>query len=192
MSDHHIQLTMLIVQTLGVIGLVVYCVETYKIRKASQDQVRTSQKLIKASLDQVEGSLKPCIAFDAQLRDGADAILRMHGAVGNLIVEADGGNYVIRNIGNGPALNLKYFFTRPNAAQPDGPVAERDWRYLPAVLATQRATLVESLGYFNAVHVATFEYKSIGGRRYRSTISLDHHVITAFSFEEIESAVAVA
>ena len=46
---------MLIVQTLGAIGLFVYCIETYRIRKASQDQVRASQELIKAAMDQVEG-----------------------------------------------------------------------------------------------------------------------------------------
>lgn len=170
---------MLIVQALGVIGLAIYCVETYRIRKASQDQVTTSQRLLQAAMDQVEGSSKPCIAFTAQLRDGADAILDMHGAVGNLIVLPDQGSHVIWNIGNGPALNIKYFFTRGNA--------QRDWRYLPAVIATQRATLVETLGGYNQEHVATFEYESIGGRNYRSTISLNHHVITAFSFEEIRN-----
>jgi hypothetical protein len=183
MSDHCIQLLMLIVQTLGVIGLGIYCFETYKIRKASQDQVAASQRIIQAAMEQVEGLSKPCIAFSAQLRDGADAILQMHGAVGNLIVLPDGGSYQIQNIGNGPALNLKYFFARDND--------ERDWRYLPAVLVTQRATLVETLGGYNAEHVATFEYESIGGRKYRSTISLNHHVITAFNFEEILFHVAV-
>jgi len=178
MSDHCIQLTMLIVQMLAVIGLAIYCVETYRIRKASQDQVTASQKLIQAAMDQVEGSLKPCIAFVARLRDAADAILEMHGAVGNLIVDPDQGSYVIHNIGNGAALNLRYFFTRPNVAEPD-------WRYLQAVLVAQRATLVETLGGYNAEHVATFEYESIGGRKYRSTISLNHHVITAFNFEEV-------
>jgi hypothetical protein len=169
---------MLIVQTLGVIGLAVYCIETYRIRKASQDQVTASQKIIRAAVDQVEGLSKPCIAFSARLRDASDAILEMHGAVGNLVVNPDGGSYVIHNIGNGPALNLRYFFTRPGLAEPD-------WRYLPAVLATARVTLIASLGLYHAEHVATFEYESIGGRKYRSTISLNHHVITAFVFEEI-------
>ncbi len=182
MSDHCIQLLMLIVQALGVIGLAIYCIETYRIRKASQDQVTASQELIKASIDQVEGSLKPCIAFAARLREDADAILEMHGAVGNLIVDPDQGSYRIHNIGNGAALNIRYFITRaPDAAQPN-------WRYLPAILATGRATLVETLAGYNAEHVATFEYESIGGRKYRSTISVNHHVITAFNFEEIKPA----
>jgi hypothetical protein len=177
MSDHHIQLLMLIVQTLGVIGLGYYCFETYKIRKASQDQVTASQRIIQAAMDQVEGSLKPCLAFAARPRQGEEVILEMDEAVGNQIVQPEGGRYIIDNIGNGAALNLRYFFTRPNVAQP--------WRYLPAVLAAGRATLVETLNLYNAEHVATFEYASIGGRKYRSTISLNRHVITAFSFEEI-------
>ena len=178
MSDHCIQFLMLIVQTLGVLGLAVYCFETYKIRKTSQEQVTISQRVIQAAMEQVEGLSKPCIAFSARLRDGGDAMLEMHGAVGNLIANPDGGSYVIQNIGNGPAMNLKYVFTRPDVAQPD-------WRYVPALLAGQRVTLVETLGLYNAEHVATFEYESIGGRKYRSTITLNHHVITGFNFEEI-------
>jgi hypothetical protein len=178
MSDHCIQLTTLIVQTLGVVGLAIYCFETYQIRKASQNQVSASQKLIKAALDQVEGTLKPCITLAARLREAEDVILEMHEAVGNLVAQADAGSYILHNIGSGAALNIRYSFTRPNVANPG-------WRYLPAVLASSRAALVETLGLFDDEHVATFEYESIGGRRYRSTVNLNHHVITAFRFEEI-------
>src|SRR4030081_3795544 len=98
MSDRCIQFLMLIVQSLALIGLAIYCLETYKIRRAS--------------IDQIESQAKPCITFWAQLRDGADAILAMHGATGNLVVQPDGGSYVIQNLGNGLALNLKYHITR--------------------------------------------------------------------------------
>ena len=170
---------MLVVQTLGIIGLGIYCVETYKIRKASQEQVTASQKIIKAARDQAEGSLRPCITFGARLRDETDAILEMDGAVGNLVVQPDQGKYVIHNGGNGAALNIRYFFTRPDVADPD-------WRYLPTLFATHRVVLIETLTFFNNEHVATFEYESMGGRLYRSTLSLNHHIITAFRFEEIE------
>jgi hypothetical protein len=132
-------------------------------------------------MDQVEGASKPSIAFAARLRDATDVILEMDRAVGNLIVQPDQGNYVIHNIGNGAALNLRYFITRNEVAEPR-------WRYLPALLAGQSATLVETLGGYNAEHAATFEYESLGARRYRSTITLNHHVITAFKFEEIKPA----
>ena len=105
MSDHHIQLAMLMVQALALVGLFLYCAETYKMRKASQE-------LLQASMDQVEGLSKPCITFRAELREGADAILEIHGAKGNLVARPDGGSYVIHNLGNGMALNLPYYFTR--------------------------------------------------------------------------------
>jgi hypothetical protein len=184
MSDHCIQVLTLVVQSLGILGLFIYCIETYKIRKASQNQVETSQKLIQASMDQVEGLSKPCVIFWAELRDGADAILEMHGAAGNLVARPDQGSYVIHNIGNGAALNLRYYMSRNNPDL-DMPNARR-WRYLPAVLATARATLVETLGGYNAEHEATFEYESLGGRKYRSIIALNHHVITAFRFGEVK------
>ncbi len=183
MSDHHIQLLMLVVQAAALIGLVVYCRETIKIRQASENQVKLSQGLFKSSMDQVEALSRPCITFLAELRDGADAILEMHGAAGSLVARPDQGSYVIHNIGNGVALNLKYYITRgvPEFDQPN----IRGMRYMPAIPATARVTLVETLGGYNAEHDATFEYESIGGRKYRSTVKLNHHVITEFVFEEV-------
>ena len=160
---------MLIVQSLALIGLAIYCLETYKIRRAS--------------MDQIESQAKPCITFWAQLRDGADAILAMHGATGNLVVQPNGGSYVVQNLGSGLALNLKYHITRDSPAL--GEANQREWRYIPTIAPSARATLVETLGGYNGEHEATFQYESIGGRKYRSTISLNHHVITAFKFEEI-------
>ena len=183
MSDHHIQLGMFIVQALALLGLTVYCIETFRIRKASQAQVGASQKLLQSSLNQIEGMAKPCIAFWAELRDGADVILQMDGAAGNLVARLDGGSYVIHNIGNGVALNLEYYITRNNpefdAPQNRGP------RYIPTIPAAAKVALVETAGYYNAEHEATFEYGSIGSRRYRSTITLNNRVITSFKFEEV-------
>ena len=183
MSDHHIQLGMLVVQALALIGLAIYCIETRRIRKVSQAQVEVSQQLFRSSLDQVEGMSKPCIVFWAELRDGADVILEMDGAVGNLIARPDQGSYVILNIGNGVALNLTYYITR-NDPRLDAP-ERRATRYMPALSATAKAALVETVGHYNREHIATFEYESIGGRKYRSTITLNNRVITSFRFEEI-------
>ena len=135
-------------------------------------------------MDQAEGSLKPCIIFAAELRDGGDTILEMHGAIGNLVVSPEGGHLCLENIGSGAALNVRYFFTRPNGA-------DRHWRYLPTMAATGRTTLVESVRLLDKEHVATFEYETMGGRKYRSTIGLNHLVITAFSFEEIKNTATV-
>lgn len=84
MSDNHIQLLMLVVQTLALIGLFAYCVETHRMRKAAQNQ-------LKNSTDQLESYSKPCITFWSELREGEDVILQIHGATGNLVARPDGG-----------------------------------------------------------------------------------------------------
>jgi len=173
---------MLGVQILTLFALIWYAIETMKIRKAAQRQVQTSLDLIRAATAQVEGMSKPCLTFWGDLRDGADAILEMNGAIGNIVARADAGNYVIQNIGNGVALNVQYRFTRPN----DNPDRPQNMRYVPNILPNVRVALVEPLGGYDAEHDVTFDYESIGGRRYRTTIHLNHHVITAFVFEEVE------
>ncbi|MGO9124715.1 MAG: hypothetical protein ACLP6G_07475 [Terriglobales bacterium] len=176
-----IQVATLCLQVLALIGLFWYVIETMRIRKAAQHQVETSLDLITAATAQVEGMSKPCLTFWGDLRDGADAILEMHGAVGNIVARADQGSYVVQNIGNGVALNVRYHFTKPN----DDPNRQRDMRYVPNLLPTGRVTLVETLGGYNAEHEVTFNYESIGGRKYRTAIQLNHHVITAFVFEDV-------
>jgi hypothetical protein len=166
-----IQIATLCVQILALFGLVWYVIETSRIREASQRQIVISQ-------NQVEGMSKPCLTLWGGLRDAADAILQMDGAVGNIVAATDGGSYVVLNIGNGVALNVRYRFTRPNQG-------ERELRYIPHLAPTARATLVETWGGYNAEHEATFDYESISGRKYRTTIHLNHHVITSFDFEEV-------
>lgn len=183
MSEHSIQLLTLVLQVVAVIGLFVYCIETYKIRSASQNQVRVSQRLLQSSLDQIEGMSKPCVTFWAELREGQDVILEMHGAAGNLVARPDAGSYVIQNIGNGVALNLRYYIARGNP-EFDAPERRRR-RYIPALQASAKVALVETVGHYNAEHEATFAYESIGGRKYRTTITLNNRVITSFRFQEI-------
>ncbi len=178
--NNWIQDATLAVQALALLGLTWYAIETMKIRQAAQRQVETSLDLIRAATDQVEGMSKPCLTFWGDLRDGADAILGMHGAAGSIVARADQGGYVALNIGNGVALNIQYRFTRAT----DDPARPRDMRYVPNIMPTQRVTLVETLGGYNGEHEVTFYYESIGGRRYRTTIRLNHHVITRFAFGE--------
>src|ERR1035437_8710009 len=107
-----VQWLMFTVQFLGLIGLALYTWETHKTRKASQDQVRVSQGLIAAAMDQVEGLSKPCLTLWSGLRDGTDAIQETGGAVGNTVARGDEGSFVLQNIGNGIALNVRYQFVR--------------------------------------------------------------------------------
>ena len=87
----------------------------------------------------------------------------------------------MQNIGNGVALNVEYHFTRPNEI----PAHPPDARYIPHISPMGRVRLVETIGGYNAEHNVTFDYQSISGRKYRTTIHLIHRVITSFSFEEI-------
>lgn len=160
---------MFVVQAAALVGLIIYAIETYRMRRASQGTL--------------EAMAKPCITFWAELRNPEDVILDMDGATGNLVARPDGGSYVIHNLGNGLALNLRYYITRNNP-ELDAP-ANRRWRYIPTIPTGAKVTLVETVGGFGAQHEATFEYESIGGRKYRSTITLNHRVITSFKFEEI-------
>jgi len=73
---------------------------------------------------------------------------------------------------------VQYSFTRL-ANDPNRP------RYVPNIMPTAKVTLVETLGGYNAEHEVTFDYESIGGRKYRTTIHLNQHVITAFVFKEL-------
>jgi hypothetical protein len=191
MSDHHIQLGLFVAAAVGCgVGLITfgvlvwYAMETYKLRKAAEEQVKISQDVINAAMDQVEGLSKPCLAFLGVLRDGADTILDMHGATGNITAAAYDGRYVIQNIGNGVALNVQYHFPRLS----DDPARPRSFRYIPNLMATEKRTLVETLTGYNQIHEVILDYESIGGRRYRSTLVLNHNVITSFLFEEIKQS----
>ena len=52
MSDHHIQLGLFIVGVVGLLGLFIYCIETWKLRIAAEKQIEISQNLIAAAVDQ--------------------------------------------------------------------------------------------------------------------------------------------
>jgi hypothetical protein len=167
MTDNHIQLMILFVQALTLISLIVYCVQTFKLRKTAQEQV--------------EGMSKPCLIFLGELRDGADAILETHGATGNVVARGDQGSYVVQNIGSGVALKVHYCFSR-NTDRIDQP---RSFLHVPYILPSAKISLVETLGGYCEQHEVTLYYESISGREYLSTIQLNNHVITSFAFAEV-------
>jgi hypothetical protein len=171
---------MLLVQALALVGLVWYTFETYRLRKSSERQVEISQDLINAAMAQVEGLSKPCLILLPDLRDGADTILEMHGAVGSTRVGRDQGRFVVRNIGNGVALNVSYRMERLEGALPV------ETRYIHTVPATEKVTMIETLNHYDREVLVVFEYESIGKRRYRSTIDMNHHVLTKFRFMELD------
>jgi hypothetical protein len=180
-----VQILMLVIQFFALAGLIWYTVVTRGIRKSSQDQVRVSQELIKVAMDQVEGLSKPCLTLYSGLRDGADAILAMGGAVGNTVARGDQGSFVLQNVGNGIALNVSYQFLRV----PREEIARQHHRrYVQHILAAQKVTMPEPMTAYGGDWELHIEYLSIGGRKYRSivTISGPDHTLTALHFARVE------
>lgn len=183
MTDHHIQLWMLIVQLFAFIGLGIYVLETRRLRKASQDQIRISQDLIKAAMDQVEGLSKPCLTLWSELRDQKDAILELSGARSSVRARDDQGDLVTLNIGNGFAMNVNYRFT---ATPPTVDARSHHVRYIPNIMATAKITMVEPMSAYVGLWTLTMHYDSIGGRRYETVINLNNLVLTNFKFRQID------
>src|SRR6266700_4792293 len=124
-----LQAAVLVVQVLGLFGLFWYVIETRQMREAAQQQVEASQELIRAATAQVEGMSKPCLTLWAELRNSADAALERYNVAGTVIAASDDGNFVVQNIGNGNALNVRYEFTNPD----DSANREPEIFYIPWV-----------------------------------------------------------
>jgi len=176
-----VQIWMLAVQFLALGGLIWYTVVTRGIRRASQEQVRISQDLIKVAMDQVEGLSKPCLTLYSGLRDGIDAIWERGGAIGNTVARGDQGSFVLQNIGNGIALNVCYQFLRIPREEGAG---QRQEHYMQHILAAEKVTMSASITAYDGEWELQIEYQSIGGRKYQSivTISGPDHTLTAFRF----------
>jgi hypothetical protein len=156
-----------IVQVLVLGALVWYTIETWKIRKASQDQAEALQK--------------PCLTLLTEARNANDAILEMDDAVGGMIVAARNGDVTIQNMGSGPAINVRYRFDPVNAprdvnaARPDG--------YLQIIPPGQRFQMPVSRGVLaNMEYEFVATYESLSGRHYESRITLKNLVLVGSHF----------
>ncbi len=184
MSDRAIQLGMLAVQILALIGLtILYVWETWKLRKTSQEQVRISNDLIRAAMDQVEGLSKPCLTLWSELRDQKEAIMELGGVRGSTKAKDDHGDFVVQNIGNGFAANITYRFTE---VEPSPNARKHHIRYIQNINAGQSMTMIEPVSAYAGLWNLTLHYESIGGRRYETLVTLNGLVLIAFTFREID------
>jgi hypothetical protein len=167
-----IQLANCAIGLAALVFLIRYTVETKKIREAAQEQV--------------EGISKPCLTIWADLRNPADAILEMNDAVGGLVVHGVNSNIVVQNIGTGIALNISYYFKSLEASRTDRP--ERA-RYLLYVLQGQKIELPESMNVsaYGGNCEVVFHFRSIGGKHYQSTVTMNNHVLTAFDLKALKA-----
>jgi len=143
-----------------------------------------TMKLRDAATEQVEAMSKPCLTIWSKLRDQADAILEMDGAVGSLVARGDDANFVVQNIGTGVALNVSYSFNSLDSTTAQRPERKR---YLANVLPTQKISVPEPMSaplYCGNCELV-FDFESIGGRHYRSTVTMNNHVLTGFELKTV-------
>jgi hypothetical protein len=163
----------LAVQCLLFVGLVWYTIETRKIRKTSQQQVKASQ-------DQIEATLRPCVTFSTATRDYNEAVFGMNGAVGAMTVLCPEGRAQIENVGFGPAVNVRYELTptdlNSTRARPEG--------YLVGIRVGQVFGPPIPRGILaNNEWRCIFTYESLSGRSHRTTVMLNNLVLTSFHVE---------
>jgi hypothetical protein len=126
-----------------------------------------------------EALQKPCITVQSEPRVGEDMII--HAPYVTQVAQQE-GRVVIRNIGTGPALNVRFGFLHTDA-EPGGPVmnptgfvdylqAGQQWRTQVA-----RPTLATRNFAFDAT------YESLSGKKYQTTINIEKGVITSLSFK---------
>jgi len=149
------------VQCLLLVGLVCYAVETWKIRKTSQEQVETSQK--------------PCLTLSATARNPQDTILGLGDSNSAQVVFTPEGNLHLINVGLGPAFNVSY------SATPEDPQASisRPNGYLIHILLREPATIPVPRGIIRG-HAWNFvaNYDSLTGRHYETRIRINDLVLT--------------
>ncbi|HEV2523348.1 MAG TPA: hypothetical protein VGT24_13290 [Candidatus Acidoferrales bacterium] len=161
-----------IVQCLLFAGLAAYTYVTWRILSASRKQIEVSQ-------EQVEAAQKPFVSVSTTARDGNDAILNMHGAVGAMMVLCPGGSVQLANVGAGPAINIRYLF---EPVDPDS-TPSRPSSYLASLHPGETFLIPTSQGLLAGQEwncLLTFE--SLSGRRYQTELRLNGLVITDVKF----------
>jgi hypothetical protein len=145
-------------------------------------QLQVSQKQLEASLEQVEASHKPFVAFSAERRNPEEAILNMGGAVGGMIVRCPGGDAEIGNVGSGPAINVRYCAVHNIAdATEQGPSG-----YLAGILPGEKFLTAIPRGILQGQECeVVFTYESLSGRKYQTKCTVDGLVLTNVRFEQV-------
>lgn len=157
-------------------ALVLYAVETWKIRKASQKQVAAAQ-------EQAEAQQRPCLTLVTTPREHGEAVLNMGGAVGGMIIASIDGNVALQNMGNGPAVNVHYAFNPVNP--PEGANVARPSGYLQNIPAKELFVMAVALGGLrNLAYECVVGYTSLSGQSYVSRIAINNLVLTAFDFRQ--------
>jgi hypothetical protein len=169
----------------GIALVLIFVWDRLDSRKQHEDtvaQLKVSQKQVEASLEQVEASHKPFVAFSTEPRNAEEAVLEMGGAVGGLIVRCPGGIAEIGNVGSGPAINVHYRGTHNVAgATEEGPSG-----YLAGIIPGEKFLTPIPRGILQGQKwEIVFTYASLSGRKYQTKCTLDDLVLTNVGFERV-------
>lgn len=177
-----VEVGMLVTQFVGLGGLIAYVRDTRGLRRAAEDQIRVSQDLLRAANDQAEGVSKPCLTIRASLRDSADTILEMGGVIGGMVVDDHSGRYVLVNVGSGVALNVRYRFrTKGDSEQWQTIIGS----YFLSISPRQDVPMALRVNAYSAQHEISFQFQSLGGAWYESTVMVENKVLTNFVFKAL-------
>jgi len=157
-----------VVQVLLLAGLIWYCFETRGIRITSQAQL--------------EALHTPCITFRATPREGAAAVLDMNEAQGAMILDFDGGDAVLYNIGTGPAVNISYVLTLLGVERP-----RRIEGYVSFIPNGVRCTVPISRNNMVGRHYdCLLQYESLSQTCYATRLAIQNLVLTPpFRFDKV-------
>ena len=124
-----------------------------------------------------ESLQKPCVTIQSEPRAGEDAILEAP----FVAQVAQGGQVVIKNVGTGPALNLRFDFLHTNA-EPGGPVMHPTGfvDYLQSGQQWQTQVARQSLSTRNFRFRA--DYESLSGKKHKTEIIIEDGIIKSFRF----------
>lgn len=142
-----------------------------------------TRRISLAAIEQSEAPQKPCIVVsqipdhsdDAKLEEMTASLPRSEGGIGPLTLK-------VRNIGSGPAVNIKFRLTGPDYwvdpmdGAPEIPPLEAggEWDTGHPVMAMKDDERFVS------------EYESLGGKKYRSTATIEgRRFVRRFRFERI-------
>jgi hypothetical protein len=107
----------------------------------------------------------------------------MDGAKGAMVLDFDAGDAMLKNIGNGPAVNIEYeFVSRANPPRKlDG--------YVPFIPSGARATIpVARNSLQGSVYDCVVRYESLSQTKYETKLVINNLVLTPpFQFARISS-----
>ena len=159
------------------LGLLYYAIETYKIRKVSQQQNETMQR--------------PCLVPSVRVRDDFDtAVENLSGNPypGYRLVydESDTSHVVLHNIGSGPAFNIRHEVQSPKGVKKDNLSG-----YLPYIRREGGESILLVASNLTSENrdtdvVFKLSYESLGGHRYESEMCIETRknepVVTDYKF----------